>query len=261
MHADVAELLEMVDVDELADRLPGSLSGGQQQRVALARALAPKPSVLLLDEPFSSLDTKLRVDVRGDVAQLLRDLDITALFVTHDQDEAFVLGDEVAVMREGVVVQQASPAELYSRPADPWLAGFVGAADLLDGVASGSEATTALGIVPLDVAADGDVRVLVRPEHIELNVAGVLDGGGTTGIVLEVDYHGHDALTTVRLADDSVVRSRAMGTPSFAAGDRVAVGHNGARTISYSKDAASSEDTASTNAAGQSLSNPSSQLV
>ena len=106
----VSDLLDMVGIAELADRLPGSLSGGQQQRVALARALAPQPSVLLLDEPFSSLDTTLRVEVRAEVAALLRELEVTCLFVTHDQDEAFVLGDEVAVMRDGAVIQQASPA-------------------------------------------------------------------------------------------------------------------------------------------------------
>ena len=105
---EVQALLEMVGIAELADRMPGSLSGGQQQRVALARALAPQPSVLLLDEPFSSLDTSLRVDVRSEVAELLRVLGVTSVFVTHDQDEAFVLGDEVAVMRDGRLVQQAS---------------------------------------------------------------------------------------------------------------------------------------------------------
>ena len=256
IHENVSALLEMVDVAELADRLPGSLSGGQQQRVALARALAPKPSVLLLDEPFSSLDTKLRADVRGDVAQLLRDLDVTALFVTHDQDEAFVLGDEVAVMRNGVVVQQATPTDLYSRPADPWLAEFVGAADLVAGIASGGEATTILGTVPLDAVAHGEVQVLVRPEHVILrdpfpsnSDLGVGSGGPTTGVVLEVEYHGHDALSTVRLADGSLVRSRATGRPRFAAGEQVVVGHSGASSIAYS-----TADVAS-------VSSPPSQLV
>lgn len=222
----VAALLEMVGVGDLAGRLPGSLSGGQQQRVALARALAPRPAVLLLDEPFSSLDTNLRADVRSDVAQLLRELSVTAMFVTHDQDEAFVLGDQVAVMRDGRVVQQASPAELYRNPVDPWLAEFVGEAELLPGVASGTAAETALGRVELAGAQNGPVQVLVRPEEIVL-------ADGTGAVVLDVEYYGHDALSTVRLDDGTVVRSRVTGAPAHRAGDTVAVGHRGGRTIAY----------------------------
>ena len=112
----------MVGIIELADRLPSSLSGDQQQRVALARALAPNPAVLLLDEPFSSLDTGLRVEVRSEVADLLKLLNVTSVFVTHDQDEAFTLGDQVAtVMNEGRVVQQDTPWEIYRHPTNSWL--------------------------------------------------------------------------------------------------------------------------------------------
>ena len=222
----VGGLLEMVGVGDLADRLPGSLSGGQQQRVALARALAPQPDVLLLDEPFSSLDTNLRADVRADVAQLLRELSVTAMFVTHDQDEAFVLGDQVAVMRDGLVVQQASPAELYRNPVDPWLAEFVGEAELLAGVARGDRADTSLGVVGLVDERTGPVRVLIRPEEILLS-------NGTGGVVTGVEYYGHDALSTVRLDDGTVVRSRVTGAPAHRVGDAVAVGHRGAPTVSY----------------------------
>jgi iron(III) transport system ATP-binding protein len=227
----VAVLLEMVGVGDLADRLPGSLSGGQQQRVALARALAPQPDVLLLDEPFSSLDTNLRADVRADVARLLRDLSVTAMFVTHDQDEAFVLGDQVAVMREGRVVQQASPAELYRNPVDPWLAAFVGEAELVPGDARGDRADTPLGVIGLVEERTGPVRVLIRPEEIVLS-------DGTGGLVVAVEYYGHDALSTVRLDDGTVVRSRVTGAPTHRAGDTVAVGHRGAPTVAYVPDAA-----------------------
>ena len=222
----IGALLEMVGVADLAHRLPGSLSGGQQQRVALARALAPRPHVLLLDEPFSSLDTNLRADVRTEVTQLLRELSVTAMFVTHDQGEAFVLGDQVAVMREGRVVQQASPAEIYRNPVDPWLAEFVGEADLLPGRAAGHAAETALGVVGLSAAHDGPVHVLVRPEEIELS-----DGSG--GEVIEVEYYGHDALSTVRLTDGTVVRSRVTGAPTHRVGEPVAVRHRGHPTIAY----------------------------
>lgn len=224
----VGDLLDMVGVAELADRMPGSLSGGQQQRVALARALAPRPSVLLLDEPFSSLDTSLRVTVRAEVAALLRDLAITAVFVTHDQDEAFVLGDEVAVMRDGVVVQQAAPAELYAHPADPWLARFVGDADVLAGDGRGDCASTVIGRVPLESEAVGGVDVMVRPEDVMIEADG-------DAVVVAVEYYGHDAVTSVRTATGDVVRSRTTGAPTFVVGDAVSVRHSGARSVAFSR--------------------------
>jgi ABC-type Fe3+/spermidine/putrescine transport system ATPase subunit len=226
----VGAMLKLVRMEELRDRRTDQISGGQQQRVALARALAPRPGVLLLDEPFSSLDTHLRADVRSEVALLLRELGITAVFVTHDQDEAFVLGDEVAVMREGRVVQQAAPAELYRHPADPWLAAFVGDADLVPGRADGEVAATALGPVPLVDAAHGAVRVLLRPEELCLTA-------GDDGVVTEVSYFGHDALSVVRLLDGTEVRSRATGVPAFGVGDRVTVVHRGGPVVAYAGDA------------------------
>ena len=143
---EIMELLEMVGISELADRLPSSLSGGQQQRVALTRALAPQPSILLLDEPFSSLDTGLRVDLRSEVSDLLKLLNVTSVFVTHDQDEAFTLGDEVAVMNQGRVVQQDTPWEIYRHPTNSWVASFVGEINQIPGVASGGTAETSIGL-------------------------------------------------------------------------------------------------------------------
>ena len=128
---EVAAALEMMNLAELADRMPATLSGGQQQRVALARALAPRPGILLLDEPFSNLDTSLRIEVRTEVRRLLADLGITSIFVTHDQDEAFIVGDRVAVMRQGEVVQTDSPQVLYHHPVDQWTAEFVGTVSVL----------------------------------------------------------------------------------------------------------------------------------
>ena len=224
----VQHLLDMVGIGELADRMPGSLSGGQQQRVALARALAPRPSVLLLDEPFSSLDTSLRTSVRAEVAALLRELAITAVFVTHDQDEAFVIGDEVAVMRDGVVVQQATPAELYAHPADPWLARFVGDADVLAGDGRGDCAATAIGRVPLEADTIGGVDVMVRPEDV------VVEPGGDA-VVVAVEYYGHDAVTSVRISSGDVVRSRTTGAPVFGVGDPVSVRHSGVKSIAFGR--------------------------
>ena len=222
----VRDLLDMVGIAELADRMPGSLSGGQQQRVALARALAPQPSVLLLDEPFSSLDTTLRVEVRAEVAALLRDLEVTCLFVTHDQDEAFVLGDEVAVIRDGAVIQQASPAVLYEQPADRWLAGFVGEADTVAGRAEGDIAYTPMGPMKLQSPLHGEVDVLLRPEELALTE-------GSSGTVDHIEFFGHDTLYYIREAGGGVLRCRTTGAPRFAIGSSVDICHSGERTVAF----------------------------
>lgn len=230
----ILDHLEMVGIGELADRMPGSLSGGQQQRVALARALAPHPSVLLLDEPFSSLDTNLRLEVRGEVANLLRELEVTSVFVTHDQDEAFVLGDEVAVMRNGVVVQQGAPADLYATPSDPWLAGFVGEADFVTGIARGDHAETVLGRLALADQLDGEVDVLVRPEELRLTADALRTGDGAT--IDRVEYYGHDTLYIVRFDDSAPMRARSTGAPVYGVGDRVGVEHSGVPTAAFRRD-------------------------
>ncbi len=216
----------MVGILELADRLPSSLSGGQQQRVALARALAPRPSVLLLDEPFSSLDTSLRVEVRAEVSELLRSLSVTSVFVTHDQDEAFALGDQVAVMNKGRVVQQDAPSEVYRHPADPWVAGFVGEANTIRGLALGEHADTTLGSINLCRQAHGPVDVLIRPEEVTL-----VDGA--QAVVKRVDFFGHDTLYVVASEYEGELRCRTGGVPTFKVGDRVNVEHSGAVTVSF----------------------------
>ncbi len=234
----VHELLEMVGVADLANRMPGSLSGGQQQRVALARALAPAPTVLLLDEPFSSLDTSLRIDVRAEVVALLQELEVTCVFVTHDQDEAFVLGDEVAVMRDGAVVQQATPSQLYEQPADRWLAGFVGEADTVAGRAQGDIAYTALGPVKLLIQMHGEVDVLLRPEELVMTEGNSGKGSETsdnTGIVDHVEFYGHDTLYYVREACGGILRCRDSGAPRFGVGAAVELCHSGVPTIAFER--------------------------
>jgi iron(III) transport system ATP-binding protein len=224
--ARVEEALAMVGLDGLGHRLPSTLSGGQQQRVALARALAPEPAVLLLDEPFSNLDTTLRVQVRGEVHRLLAEVGMTTVFVTHDQEEAFVLGDEVAVMRSGQVVQQAKPAELYDHPADPWVASFVGDANLLAGQADGACATTAVGEVPLTASADGHVQVLLRPEELRVEA-------GAGAEVELVEFYGHDTVYELRLADGDVLRVRVGSAPVHQRGDKVQVRFAGEPTTAF----------------------------
>jgi iron(III) transport system ATP-binding protein len=216
----------MVGLEGLGDRSPDELSGGQQQRVALARALAPRPGALLLDEPFSDLDAALRVQVRSEVRDLLERLGVTAVFVTHDQEEAFLLGDRVAVMAEGRIVQVAAPEELYRRPASAWVAGFVGEANLLDGLADGEVAATPLGPVPLAEPAHGAVQVLVRPEALALR-----SGGGA--LVEAVEFLGRDTVYEVRLTTGERVRVRVPAAPVAAVGDAVEVVPSGPPTVAF----------------------------
>jgi len=222
----VEDALAMVGLAGLGDRPPATLSGGQQQRVALARALAPRPAALLLDEPFSNLDTSLRVQVRTEVHHLLAEVGVTTVFVTHDQDEAFVLGDEVAVMSEGEIVQQATPAELYAAPVTPWVAGFVGDANLLTAVASGDSALTPVGGVALRAAAEGEVQVLLRPEDL-------LVATGDAGVVDLVEFYGHDTVYAVRLDDGAALTVRVAQAPAHTRGDRVAVTYTGPPAIAF----------------------------
>jgi iron(III) transport system ATP-binding protein len=211
----VGDALELVGLNDFAERAPATLSGGQQQRVALARALAPRPDVLLLDEPFSSLDTALRVEVRTEVHRLLAELEITTIFVTHDQEEAFVVGDEVAVMNAGKVVQVGTPAELYRRPADRWVAEFVGTVSPVRGMASGGDAATAIGPIRLHEPLTGDVDVFLRPEQLVLGV-------GEAGLVELVEFYGHDNMVFVRVGD-SLLKVRTGPESEYRRGDRVAV--------------------------------------
>jgi iron(III) transport system ATP-binding protein len=233
----VAEVLGMVGLTHEADRQPGTLSGGQQQRVALARALAPRPEVLLLDEPFSNLDVTLRARLRREVHALLRAAQVTTVFVTHDQDEAFVLGDQVAVMRDGCIEQAAGPAELYVSPATRWVASFVGDANLLAGTATGDRARTALGEIALSRPAAGDVTVLVRPEdlRVERTTAGTPNGrAAATACVTFVEYYGHDAMVSVMHPDAGDLRVRAVGT-DVVPGDTVDVCLVGRPTVAFTR--------------------------
>ena len=222
-----SESLEMVGLAHLGDRLPDTLSGGQQQRVALARAIAPRPKVLLLDEPFSNLDAALRVGVRTDVHRLLIDLGITSVFVTHDQEEAFVLGDEVAVMRSGLIEQLGTPRHLYEQPQNPWIASFVGDANLVAGQATGDRVTSLIGDVPLKTPAHGAVDVLIRPEDLHV-------GDGDDYLVSLVEYYGHDAMVTVSLAEGVEVLARVPARVGLFRGDRVAVSYSGEPTVAFS---------------------------
>ncbi|HMK97683.1 MAG TPA: ABC transporter ATP-binding protein [Acidimicrobiales bacterium] len=225
----VEDLLELVGLEGEGRRYPHQLSGGQQQRVALARALATRPSLVLLDEPFSSLDAALRAEMRGDIARVLAEARTTAVLVTHDQDEALSLADRVAVLREGRVAQSAGPEELYSRPVDPAVATFVGDANIFEATVRSGQAQTPLG--PLDLGresslfGEGDpVLVLVRPEQVVLANANGSQAPYLRGRVSNCQFFGHDMLVTV-LVDKgaSRVQARLTGGAPWRVGHLVSI--------------------------------------
>ena len=223
---DIEQALELVGLAGMGKRSPTSLSGGQRQRVALARALAPGPEVLLLDEPFANLDPALRVELRTEVASLLRTLGITSVFVTHDQEEAFVMGAQVIVMRNGRVLQSAPPSELYSRPANRWVATFVGEANVVPGQGGAEAAETIVGSVPLVEAGPAMCEVLLRPEHL------ALDEGGTWEVE-ELEFYGHDTLYVLKGEHGAKLMVRASGAPRYVNGDRASVRYDGPPTVAF----------------------------
>ncbi|MFD1151076.1 ABC transporter ATP-binding protein [Saccharothrix hoggarensis] len=213
----VEELLELVGLSGYGGRMPAQLSGGQQQRVALARALAPRPGVVLMDEPFSALDASLRDELRADVRAALRAFGATALLVTHDQEEALGVADLVAVLRDGVVAQLGAPQDIYASPADLGVALFVGEAVTFGGSARDGVAETPLGRLPVSGSGSGAGTVLVRPEQLHVG------GDGVAATVDDVLFHGHDATVLLRLADGTRVRSRVQGPPPVRPGETTAV--------------------------------------
>jgi iron(III) transport system ATP-binding protein len=218
----IGGLLELVGLSpDLAERAPHQLSGGQQQRVALARALAPRPSLVLLDEPFSSLDAGLREETRAAVAAALSAAGATTVLVTHDQAEALSMADQVAVMRGGRLVQLTDPRTLYRRPSDLDVATFVGEAVVLDAEVRHGRAHCVLGELALErPVADGPARVLLRPEQLRLSAAAP---GAVPARVRGVDFYGHDSRVWLDLADGRTVSARLEGADVPAAGDEVSV--------------------------------------
>lgn len=209
----VKKVLSMVHMEGLEERLPNQLSGGQLQRVAIARVLAIEPEVLLMDEPLSNLDAKLRVETRGEIRALQQSLGITTIYVTHDQEEALSISDRIAVMNQGVVCQVARPWEIYSAPKDAFVAGFIGAANLIpvevagarEGVLIGSCGQVSLALPPQDGLEPGEqIKMALRPELIQ-----ILYQGETippthwilAGRVTRVEYLGNMIKYEVSVAD------------------------------------------------------------
>ncbi len=203
----VTEVLDLVGLAAMGRRMPHELSGGQQQRVAVARALAPNPTLILLDEPFSNLDAGLRGQVRAEVRRILRRAKATVIFVTHDQEEALSLADDVAVMMDGRIVQMDPPAKLYRRPVNRQVASFLGHTNFLPGQANMGHVICELGQLPTASPYTGSVEVMLRPEDLAL-----IPGEAAMAEVIDREYFGHDQLVHVRLPSGARLQSRLLGS-------------------------------------------------
>lgn len=235
----IHELLDMVSLNvAMAERWPHELSGGQQQRVALARALAQRPKLMLLDEPFSALDSGLRVSMRKAVTKVLSNAGVTAILVTHDQEEALSFGDQLAIIRQGRLIQAGPPKELYLRPIDNETAAFLGDVLVLQARVQDGWAQCSLGRIIVDgQSADDHARILLRPEQLHLNLDSQLSHAtdGCYGVVVGSDFGGDKCTVMVQLAAPSAaqehdagdltipVRVPAMACPEIGARVQIAI--------------------------------------
>ena len=214
----VGQILDLVGLADLTDRYPHELSGGQQQRVAVARALAPAPAVILLDEPFSNLDADLRAQMRDEVEKILRSTGTTAIFVTHDQEEAFTIADHVGVLDRGRLEQLGPPEAIYHHPATPFVAEFVGAADFLPGIVTSQGIVTEIGVFGnVEAREPGEkVRVMIRPDDVTF----VPDPQGEA-VILRRSFRGSENLYSLGLPSGHRVHSSQPSSAAFATGTRV----------------------------------------
>ncbi len=220
------EMLELVGLTEQAQRYAHQISGGQQQRVALARALAIQPQVLLLDEPLSALDAKVRAQLRDEIRRIQLEVGITTLFVTHDQEEALAIADRVGVMKDGRIEQLGPPTEIYSRPGTSFVAEFVGLSNRLAGTVSGTTVTVRGRDLPLvdPSTPPGPVTALVRPEAVTLAAHHADETGPLTGIVIAVTFLGATSRVTVDLGDTTILAQLPTSEASeLSAGSRVSL--------------------------------------
>ena len=228
--ARVEEMLSIVGMREFQSRMPHELSGGEQQRVAIARALAPKPEVLLLDEPFSNLDADLRTRIRAEVKEILTHSGATVVFVTHDQEEAFFMGDRVGVMNLGLLEQIDVPESIFHRPATPFVAQFVGVADFLVGEVEDSVITTEVGRIPLGegLPVGTKVTVMVRPDFIDIRPEA--DGAG---VIVDRIFQGINYLYRVKLPSGATIQSEQHHNRFYAVNTRVSIKMNPGHNLAY----------------------------
>lgn len=206
------EVLALVGLESLGERYPHELSGGQQQRVALARALAPEPTLILLDEPFSNLDAALKARLRDEVGDLVRRAGTTAIFVLHDSEDALALGDRIAIMRNGTIWQADTPQVVYACPRDGYVARFFGETNLIPATGTSSGYETALGLCPVPTSNQnlGATTIALYPEEIELEEG---DGGGVPATVLRTIFRGAYQQVTVRVNGSTEVNGSNPGAP------------------------------------------------
>jgi iron(III) transport system ATP-binding protein len=222
----VEELLGVVGLSGLGGRMPHELSGGQQQRVALARTLAAEPELVLLDEPFSNLDPSLRGRLRTEVRGILASLGMTAVFVTHDQEEALSLAERLGVMMDGRILQTGRPEEVYMAPASREVGEFLGDANFLRGEYRQGLVEFELGRAPAASLVDGIVDVMVRPESLSLSVE-----DGIPVEVLSSEYYGHDQMVTVRLPSGKAIKVRLLPGRVLERGQRLGLRLSGDVTV------------------------------
>ncbi len=222
------EVLNLVGLTIFRDRLPHQLSGGQQQRVALARALAPHPKLILLDEPFSSLDAGLRASTRLEIRKILTSIGATALLVTHDQEEAMSFSDRLIVMRAGRVEQDGDPEAVYRRPRTAFVASFLGQTNLIAGRAGSGRVATPLGEIVTDTNSTGPVMLSIRPESLSLDAPD--SSGGTPGVITTRAFKGHD-ITYIVDAGGLQLTVQAGSSRALEVGDHVRVRLSGGATV------------------------------
>jgi iron(III) transport system ATP-binding protein len=216
------ETLRLIGMKTYRDRRPQELSGGQQQRVALARALAPHPEMILLDEPFSNLDAVLRESTRNEVRRVLKEARMSAILVTHDQEEALSVADRIGVMDQGRIVQVGTPEEVYYRPKTKFVARFLGRTNLFPALASGLEAESNIGLVMLDKPYRGNVTISIRPEHLTLESVTPANCNGTCGTIFNREFKGHDITYHVKLHHGDCIVHTDNRMP-FGIGDSVVI--------------------------------------
>ncbi len=234
----VAEMLERVGLADRAGRYPHLLSGGEQQRVALARALAPKPALLLLDEPFSGLDIRLRQEVRNQTLRVLADAGISTLLVTHDPEEAMYMADRIAVMRDGRIVQTGAPVDVYRDPASAFVTAFLGEVNWLHGTVRAGRVESPLGALAADGLGDGTrVDVLIRPEGLRIDGAAPdaeAVNGAVAAEVTAVRVLGYSSVLDLRvLSDGPALRARLPGLGAPRPGTRVALSLDESQTFIF----------------------------
>lgn len=218
----VDETLAMTDLTQFADRKPEQLSGGQKQRVALARALVKRPKVLLLDEPLGALDKKLREKMQLELKRMQHEAGITFIVVTHDQEEALVMADRMAILKDGRLLQCGSPEEIYEAPADRFVANFIGVMNFIDGKVNESGVFEAPGLALPFAASAGAATLAVRPE----NIVAATSGEGLAGTITEIAYHGLDRVLHVKTATSPTplqVRVPANGAAGHKIGDALSL--------------------------------------